>query len=134
LTKFRDQQVPLGQQYAQDVLSDFGGAGPLHSKLLVPGRRFYEGHRFSDGVWLRWCDFSGHSGFYCIVPRRCWINPFAHTVRQQASANELSNAHSGEQLMIGRVMGDVVTDVAFLVPDDWRQRAEVYAKELLRKE
>jgi hypothetical protein len=36
--------------------------------------------------------------------------------------------------MIGRVMGDVVTDVAFLVPDDWRQRAEVYAKELLRKE
>lgn len=134
LTKFRDQQVPLGQRYGQDVLSDFGGSGPLNSKLLVPGRRFYEGSHFSDGVWLRWCDFSDHSGFYCIVPRRCWINPFAHTVRQKASASELSNAHSGEQLMIGRVLGDVVSEVAFLVPDDWKQCAEVYAKELLREE
>lgn len=134
LAKFRDQQIPLGQEYAQTVLSEFGLPGPLISKLLVPGRRFYAGKRFANDIWLTWSDFSDHAGCYCIVPRRCWINPSAHEVQKQASATELSSSHSSEQLMIGRVVGNRVVEVAFLVPDDWGMRAESYARELLRKE
>ena len=134
LAKFRDQQIPLGQEYAQTVLSEFGLPGPLISMLLVQGRRFYAGKRFANDIWLTWSDFSDHAGCYCIVPRRCWINPSAHEVQKQASATELSSSHSSEQLMIGRVVGNRVVEVAFLVPDDWCMRAESYARELLRKE
>ncbi|CAE6703195.1 hypothetical protein R69927_01495 [Paraburkholderia domus] len=155
LAHLLNHQLPLS---ARDEFASIGYAGPWTPQMFIKGWLFYRaGETPADpaeldpshgrGWWVTrkdWPDFAAaHAHMWRVLPRLEWLAPrrygkeeaeaagFAF-VDQQTLAEQTSHQHG--PTMVAAFANDGVGNLAelsrgFIVPDDWSEQAQIYARQ-----
>lgn len=150
-----NHQLPLS---AREEFASVGYAGPWTPQMFIKGWLFYRaGETPADpveldpshgrGWWVtrsEWSDFAAaHAQMWRVLPRLEWLAPRRHQkgeaeaagfafVDQQMLAEQTSHQHG--PTMVAAFASDGVGNFVelsrgFIVPDDWPEQAQIYARQ-----
>lgn len=154
LAHLLDHQLPLS---AREEFASLGHRGPWEPQMFVKGWLFYRNGvaerdpveidpAHGRGWWSTradWPEFSGrHADAWMLLPRLEWLAPRvrdAHRAASFVSADALAQQLAGQTgpTMVAAFVeqGDGVwieRSRGFIVPDDWPERAQAFARETPR--